>query len=619
MSGLFSANEFYGFANSLRIETKEQGSVILGRTLMGSQRRLINEMVAGLEDGVHEFVTLKARQLGISTASLAVDLYLAGKYSGVSGALVVHDEPSRDQFRNTLTMYYDSLPVSKKRRIKQHNRNQLVFSHGTSLQYKVAGTKTKTAGTLGRSSAISFLHATECAFWGDPSNIDSLVSTMAQENPHRFYHWETTANGFNHFYDMWESAKDSVTKRAIFIGFWANERYRARRGTDVFNAYWGTAGRATQSEKLMIKECRTLYGVELDAEQIAWYRWYMREKLRSDEVAMWQEMPHTEFAAFVASGSQFFTSRSIGAAYRAVIKDGAPAYYRFSFGANFADTNIESTGAKVASLRIWDTPVKGAQYVLGADPAYGSSDSADRYVISVWRCYSDRIDQVAEYCLTDLNTSAFAWVMIYLAATYEPCTWNLEINGPGQAVLTELQNMTKSRTLGPLEQRGPLERAMGQIRNYLYRKYDSLYSQPTAIHTQTTYQQKERYLGAFKDYFERGMVRVRSRDLIDEMKSMVRVEGSQPQAGSRSKDDRVIAAALAIIAWNDQVRSRMMLENKSVQESVSRGAVEVSGVMASRVVSNMMEHIGFTESMRTPKFPGVSGGVPKQLQDRKVS
>jgi hypothetical protein len=513
---------------------------------------------------------------------------------------VVHDEPARDQFRTTLEMYYQSLPNGLKRRIRQHNRNQLVFDHGTRFQYKVAGTKTKSSGTLGRSSALTFLHATEVAYWGDPASIDSLVASLAQENPIRFYHWETTANGFNHFSTMWANAKDSVTKKAIFIGFWANEGYSVKRDSDIYRAYWGTAGRMTPDERTMVKEVKSLYDYEITLEQLAWYRWYLKEKADGDELQMWQEMPHTEFAAFVATGSLFFTSRAIGEAYRRMQKEAAPKYFRFNLGMDFADTELAPSHARIAHLKIWQHPVEGAQYVLGADPAYGSSEEADKYAISVWRCYADKIEQVAEFCTTEMSTANFAWVMVYLAAAYDPCTWNLEINGPGTSVLTELQNLSKSRVLGPSTLRPAMQNAMRNISNYLYRKYDAIYSAPSAIHTMTTANVKERYLGALKDYFERGMAVVHSRDLIDEMKELRREGGSTPAAPNGQNDDRVIAAGLAIIAWNDQVRSRLMLQHQTFKAVQERGTAAPSTDVASRVVQNMMARVGFTEALRNP-------------------
>jgi hypothetical protein len=605
----FDLNGFYKFCDNLRVETKDRGSIRLGSAMLGTQKLLVQKMVEGIEDGIHEFLTLKARQLGISTVSLAMDLFWAGKYRGINGALVVHDEPARDQFRTTMELYYGSLPNELKWPIRQHNRNQLVFENGSRFQYKIAGTSVRAgSSSLGRSSALSFCHSTECAFYGDENGIESLVATFAQQNPHRLFHWESTANGFNHYWDMWRSAKNAHSKRTIFIGFWANELYRLPRGSALWAAYWGANGRLTREERAMVREVKQLYDVVIDDEQIAWRRWTLKEILNDNEIKLEQEYPATEFEAFISSGSQFFTARRLADAHK-ILNDDDYDYYRLQVGANFSDTVLLPTSKRNATLTIYEEPVPDGVYALGADPAYGSSDEADRYAISVWRCYSDRMEQVAEFCTTELETFAFAWVMVYLAGSYPPCTWNLEVNGPGQAVLTELQNISRLQTVGPISERGGMSNVMKSVRTYLYRRYDSLYSQPTAIHTQTTHQQKERYMGCFKDYFERGFLVVRSRELLEEMKTIVRTDSGSLSASSKKKDDRVIAAALAVIAWNDQIRSGLMIHQKSY-EKAHKPPEQAQEAISSRLVVNMLERAGIRQTPKQ-KVPGVSSGVAR--------
>lgn len=606
----FNLEHFYQYCNQLRIDTKEVGQVYLGRHLMGSQKYFFEGVAKALEEGVREIVVLKARQLGISTACLALDLYWLGKYNAITGALITQDEPSREKFRTTLEMYYQSLPKTLKRPVKGGgfgNRNQLVFMNRSRLEYKVAGTKTKSSGTLGRSSALAFMHATEVAFWGNVEDIDSLQAVLAQQNPNRLYIWESTANSFNHYWDQWESAKEAVTQRAIFIGWWTNEFYRAARHTDVYLKYWGGAGVRTRDERTMCKEVKTLYGYEIDAEQLAWYRWYKIEKCDDNELTMWQEMPGTEYQAFVSTGTQFFTSQAIGDAYRSLHKQGAPRCCRFQIGARFADTTIIVTPPKSAQLRIWELPVDGAFYVLGADPAYGSSETADSFCLSVWRCYADQIDQVAEFRTPDFGTDAFAWAMVYLAGWYRPCTWNLEINGPGQVVLAALQALSRERTFGDVAARPMLQDALKQVSTYLFTRYDTLYRQPSGIHTYSSFQYKERYLGLFKDYFQRNMATVRSRELLNEMKMMKRQDGGTPEASGREKDDRVIAAALAIVAWHDQVKTKLMISNITAQRSKDKVITRVPDHVANRVVADLFRKIGYTNEEK-PRIPGVTAG-----------
>jgi hypothetical protein len=98
-----------------------------------------------------------------------------------------------------------------------------------------------------------------------------------------------------------------------------------------------------------------------------------------------------------------------------------------------------------STLKVWEMPKTDAFYVIGADPAYGSSEWKDQFCAQVFRCYADGMEQVAEFCSTDCTTSTFAWVMLHLAGSYNTgindsgqgtpnVMMNLEINGPGMAL-----------------------------------------------------------------------------------------------------------------------------------------------------------------------------------------
>src|SRR5258708_17249742 len=375
---------FSEFTNALAINTKERGKVFLGQTLMGTQKRWLQEVQLGMEMGVREFVTLKCRQIGISTISLAMDLYWIFGHE-CQGSIVVHEESAREQFRAILDMYYEGLPSIWKQPVVQHNRHQLLLGNGSLIQYKVAGVRETSTKSLGRSSASSFGHMTEVAFWGDPAQISSLKASQAEENPNRFFNWETTANGFNHFNDMWNEAHGSVSIRPIFVTWWSNEFYRAKIGSLKWKQYWGPKGRATTQEKDWIRQVKQEYDFDIDEEQLAWYRWVRAEKV-TDEMDLYAEYPTVPEDAFVATGSKFFTGKSLSDSYRRVLSETKPQSLRFQFGEEFTDTQIAECNERVAHLKVWEEPVKGAFYALGADPAYGSSDTADRFVVEVNRC-----------------------------------------------------------------------------------------------------------------------------------------------------------------------------------------------------------------------------------------
>ena len=120
----FDLQNFYRFCQQLKIETKEQGLRRMDN-LLGTQTYVMNEIAKGLEDDIHFFVILKSRQLGITTISLALDLYWHFINPGLQGTLTTDTEENRDMFRSTLAMYMDGLPKEYKIPALAHNRNQL--------------------------------------------------------------------------------------------------------------------------------------------------------------------------------------------------------------------------------------------------------------------------------------------------------------------------------------------------------------------------------------------------------------------------------------------------------------------------------------------------------------
>ena len=109
----FNLNQFYKFCAQLKIETKEQGLRKMDN-LLGTQTYVMEEITQALENNIHFFVILKGRQLGITTISLALDLYWHYINHGLNGTLVTDTEENRDMFKGTLTAYMDGLPKEYK-------------------------------------------------------------------------------------------------------------------------------------------------------------------------------------------------------------------------------------------------------------------------------------------------------------------------------------------------------------------------------------------------------------------------------------------------------------------------------------------------------------------------
>jgi len=578
----FNLQQFYKFCAQLKVETKEHGLKKMD-TLLGTQTYVMDEITKGLDEDIHFFVILKGRQLGITTISLALDLYWQFVNPGWQGTLVSDTEENRDMFRSTLAMYMDGLPKEYKIPLMAHNRNQLVLKNRSRIFYQIAGNKSR----LGQGKAITYLHGTETASWGNEEGLASLIASLAETNPNRLYMFESTAQGFNMFHDMYMTAKKARTQRAIFCGWWRNQFYSADPESSVYKTYWD--GKLTPEEKEWTKDIRKLYNIEINSRQMAWWRWKMYEGIK-DEALMMQEFPPTEDYAFVMTGTSFFSmSRCTDA-----VKDAKKLdydSYRYVMGANFQDMNVVRSTERLATLSIWEEPIDTAYYVIGADPAYGSSDWADRFCIQVFRCYADGLEQVAEFATSELNTYQFAWVIAHLAGAYKNSTLNLEVNGPGQAVINELKNLKRLAASYGGAMGKSLMDVFGSMSNYIWRRNDSMSGISNSIGWLTTSSSKERMLNYMKDYFERGMMTIRSLETIDEMKTVVRNDGSI-EASGRNKDDRVIASALAAAAYAEQLQPRLIQMRLTRDVNKAQEKQTPEEVSMNKTVSTYLKQIG---------------------------
>ena len=594
----------YDFLGKISIDSKEAGVITLDEPYF-AQKRFLDGVFDGLAQDIHWFVILKARQLGITTISLALDIFWISYFSGLQGAIVTDTEPNKEKIRILITRMLESLPRSHSIPVVTHNRNGLVLKNGSTLDYLVAGTRKN--GGLGRSRAYNFLHATECSSWGDQEGLESLQKSLAAKYPARLYVFESTARGYNMFHTMWEEAKeDPLVKKAIFIGWWAKEDYsfnpkRSFKERELFEKY--SAAPISEEEQLLIDYVYKNYGFEVKFEQLAWYR---HEKDPSGESEILtedsssiieQEMPWHEEQAFMLTGVNFFPPGMINEAAKIAIKLPFKAY-RYQMGEDFLATTLEQIrNPKLAHLKVWEEPDPAGTYVIGADPAYGSSDQADRFCAQIFRVYSDGMDQVAEFCSPTVKTYQFTWIVAHLCGLYANARLLLELNGPGEAVFTEFRNLQTMLQNGLLAPRGDdkeehrgIKNVLRAVRTYLYHRADS-FGSGAAPHWKTTYSNKIVIYNQFRDGFSLGHIKIKSYECLEEMRKIVQ-EGSSIQGEGSSKDDRPMAVALAVRAWIDNERKRMQNEGRTRDAELTAKDmthVDMNRMFTSNVVADFME------------------------------
>lgn len=568
---------FTEFLKPMRIDSKEiaavdeRGSPL---NLWRSQQMALDFMCECLDEGVRQLLWLKSRQLGMTTITLALDLFWLAMHPGTIGALVADSDKNAIANRAILTRYIASFPKTfiGNFRCTKNNKHHLLFSNGSRLDFLVAG---KSKENWGEGVGYVLAHMTEVSKYGSSAGITNFMEALSDSHPNRLLMIESTANGYNHYKEMWEEfGRDQHMKRRQFLGWWSKDLNAIAKDDPRYRDYGLFLPNMHEQEKIGLVE--KLYHWRVTAEQLAWYRWRESNKSSSED-SLAQNQPWTAAEAFVLTGFSFFQVRVIQQDLDRVTgnteADVEPVYFkgfRYHMGEDFFAVTMEeitdSNRIDEVELRVWEEPVKDAQYVIGCDTAYGRNDWKDKHCISVWRCFADKVVQVAEYASPDPETRQAAWVLAHLAAAYKNSIVNIELGGPGQAVFTEwnnLRNLLKADMYAERVKEKKWEDFLDNARWYLYHRPDSM-GAGYAYATQASFQLTHRMLNHLRDMYATRRLVVNSAPMLEEMLTVVQ-DGSSIGAPGRNKDDRVFGTALAILAYKDHIEQRLIAEGYSYE------------------------------------------------------
>lgn len=532
----------YDLLSAVEIDTKEEGRTHVEP--WPSQRMVLDTIAHGLENDVHEFVVLKARQVAITTVCSVIELFWALANPGTQGAIIADRTDNLERLRRIFATLLETLPREWRgpdHRLTQNNRTGLAFANRSVIDLLAAANNPD----LGASRALNMVHATECAQWKSLAGVESLRASLAQRNPNRLYVWESIANGFNWYYHHCQRAKEDRHMRFVFCGFWSNPTYSIPKSDPDYKTYWD--GTLTDDELKRARYVRQEYKVTVQPEQIAWWR---REAEYRAEEYMFRHYPWTERECFIASGSHFFPAArtlEIGEALAA----GAPYRgYKYIFGDKFLESRIEQTNDREeVTLRIYEPPDPDGVYVMGIDPSGGGGDEANDHAIEVLRCYADRLVQVAEFQSNRPLTYQLAWVLSHLAGAYRNHMANLEVSGVGAAVMPEVRNLRFLAERGIIQANPQTEKILdmiGNVRWFLYSRADTMGGVGNIINWKTNADNKSMIFSELRDSLMLRRLEIRSLNLINQMQAIVEDEGwigAGPDTGEG--DDLVMALVLA--------------------------------------------------------------------------
>ena len=229
---------------------------------------------------------------------------------GMSCGIIAHEAKRLPEYFNIVKRAYENLPEILRPKTKTDTKYMYEFVsdyRGRSLDSAIYVATSIRGGTVQR------LHITESAYIKDRQALKAgskqavpLTGSITEE---------TTANGYNEFYDDFTEALDNKNPteqdyRAFFYPWVMQEEY----------TLYGIIGEYTAEELEIIKVAKEVYNIDVTDGQLLWRRWKKNELFRkqegiglSGEQLFKQEYPLTITEAFQSGAGNVFNAAKVDA------------------------------------------------------------------------------------------------------------------------------------------------------------------------------------------------------------------------------------------------------------------------------------------------------------------
>jgi hypothetical protein len=452
-------------------------------------------------------IILKARKLGFSTWVALKFLQRVTQLEYQQAIVVAQDIKTAGEIFRMAKLCHSHLPTIEElgmgfsirpeivsQKLSPGTRSYLQFGEGSKRLRENGRTgdsifEIDTAGTpeSGRGYTPSLLHLSEVGRWSGESATQKMLGMLnaMPYEPETIVVLESTANGLNHFYRRWISARDGAndpdtgeTYVALFVPWWRDpaasmvfptleDRARFEETIGAVDRY----GPPAEDEQMLIEA----YGCT--PEQLAWRRMQIRTQHQGSVELFNQENPHSDEAAFIGSGRTVFSgilvARAIKAAEAApapVTGSLAPAEMlerRTRAGTELVPQKalwvpVEDPHGLGHELQVWEHPRKAdgewpedvpaqeridGAYVVAVDAASGEANTftkGDYHCVQVFDHRSH--EQVAVHASRMDIQLLPMWVLL-IALYYNEAWLGVEVEGPGIAVVDPLQKTYRYRRM----------------------------------------------------------------------------------------------------------------------------------------------------------------------------
>ena len=376
------------------------------------------------------YLILKGRQLGFTTVITAIQYANAIKLRNFSGLTLADTAENVSAiFNDKARSMHQRLHPRLKPSEKYNSKRELYFDKlGSSWRTAVA------TADVGRSKTLNFVHLSEAAFFS--CTLGDLQAGLLQAcTADAVVIYESTANGFGEFKDLW----DSGSCINLFFAWWLAPEYRTTDYRELERAERG------ESDPWICERVRLLFEMGLDRCQVAWYCNKYAGYL--DKALIRQEYPCTPEEAFIASGDCVFDVDALGQQMLRVVslkpRCGEFSYRRIKtqirdghgevIGEEWELCDVEFVDKPSGLIRIHEEPAvkkdsqghvtHRAPYVLGGDTAGTGEDYFTGKIVSNLTGRTAATVQIQR-----IDEDVYAEQMLCLARMYHDALIGIETN-----------------------------------------------------------------------------------------------------------------------------------------------------------------------------------------------
>lgn len=529
--------------NFLKIRDKK--SQLIPFELNNAQSIVMDIIEKCEEEGkLKRFLVLKARQMGLSTLFEGLIFHDTSNNKFKNSLIVAHEEPASQNLFNMSKLFYEELPDVIRPMKKYSNGKVLAFEspeNDEKIKAKNPGLRSKItiatagAGEVGRSATYHNIHASEVAFFPNARTTMLGLLQSVPDEMNTLVVLESTANGVGgYFYEMWQNAtKGNNEFIPIFLPWFIDETYtrdfRSEAQREQFIEEIMTVTQDNDGNEVRSYERELMERHDLTFEQMFWRKYTIENKCEGDELLFMQEYPATPEESFISSGRPVFPISALKK-YQTITKEPL----RTGYLREDESGNVSFIEDPSGYISIWQEPVYGKTYSIGADVAEGLSHG-DYSCAMVGD--DDTFDVVAQWH-GHIDPDLFGMELIKLGRYFNNAYIGCERNNHGLTTLTTIKKE--------------------EYWNIFFTKtYDKISDkQSQKIGWETNSRTKPFMIDKLREYIREHYLGVYSDLAISEMFTYIIEDNGSTNAQEGSHDDTVVALAIML---------QLMLEGRGAE------------------------------------------------------